>query len=138
MEKTYLSKQKFLLGSPRKMRLVVALIKKLKPTEAVLKLPFVKKRASADLLKVVKSAIANAKMQGANEQNLVFKEIQVGQGPRLKRGRAASRGRWHPYVKRMSHVSVVLTEDKKQEVKVKEDVKSVKKVVRKTKNVTKS
>jgi large subunit ribosomal protein L22 len=135
MEKTYISKQKFLLGSPRKLRLVVALIKKMKPVEAVEKLPFVAKKASSDLLKVIKSALANARFQGATDTDLVFKEIQVGQGPSLKRGRAASRGRWHPYKKRMSHITIVLTEGKKKEVKV-EEVKPVKKVIKK--NVTKS
>lgn len=155
MEKTYISKQKFLMGSPRKLRLVTALIKKLSPVDAVERLPFVGKRAAGDLLKVVKSAMANARQQGASDTDLVFKEIQVNQGPNLKRGRAASRGRWHPYVKKMSHITVVLTEkgssknaksvkaEKVSSEKV-TDVKPVEKSVKKTvkkvtkKNVTKS
>lgn len=149
MEKTYISKQKFLLGSPRKLRLVVALIKKLKPVDAILKLPFISKKASGDLLKVVKSAVANARQQGANDTDLIFKEIQVGQGPSLKRGRAASRGRWHPYKKRMSHITVVLTtkqlsssavktvKEVKKEEKNEAKPKKVSKVVKKS-NVTKS
>ena len=135
MEKTYISKQKFLLGSPRKLRLVVALIKKLKPMDALEKLPFVAKKAAGDLGKVIKSALANARVQGATDTDLVFKEIQVTQGPNLKRGRAASRGRWHPYVKKMSHITVVLTEGKRQEVKVESKTKKIEKI---KKNVTKS
>lgn len=108
MEKTFIATQKYLIMSPRKLRLVVDLIKKMKPTEAVLKLPFVQKRAGESIAKVIKSALANAKNQGESETDLVFKEIQVGEGPRLKRGRAASRGRWHPFKKRMSHIRVVL------------------------------
>ncbi len=114
MEKTYKAEQKFLLMSPRKIRLVVELIKKMKPAEAVTKLPFVQKRAALEIQKVIKSAVANAKNQGASDIDLIFKEIQVGEGPRLKRGKAASRGRWHPRKRRMSHIRVVLVAQGKQ------------------------
>jgi len=115
MEKTFTSTQKYLIMSPRKIRLVTALIKKMKPAEAVAKLPFVQKRAGESIAKVIKAALANAKNQGVSEADLTIKEIQVGEGPRLKRGRAASRGRWHPYKKRMSHIRVVLTTNTKSE-----------------------
>ena len=42
MEKTFISTQKYLLTSPRKIREVVALIKKLKPANAIAKLDFVR------------------------------------------------------------------------------------------------
>ncbi len=140
-QKTYRSTQKFLIGSPRKLRLVVGIIKKLKPVEAVEKLPFVGRRAGGDLAKVIKSALANARAQGASDANLIFKEIQIGEGPRLKRGRAASRGRYHPYKRRMSHIRVVLTTANKEEVKTKgEETKQEKKLTGKERkqNVAKS
>lgn len=128
MKNEFKAVQKYLLESPRKVRLVVAVIKKMKPAEAVEKLPFVQKRAGIVLAKVIKSAIASAKNAGVSETDLIFKEIQIGEGPRLKRGRAASRGMWHPFKKRMSHIRVILTTVKKEEVKVKnEDVKELKK-----------
>ncbi len=128
MKNEFKAVQKYLLESPRKVRLVVAVIKKMKPAEAVEKLPFVQKRAGIVLAKVIKSAIASAKNAGVSETDLFFKEIQIGEGPRLKRGRAASRGMWHPFKKRMSHIRVILTTVKKEEVKVKsEDVKELKK-----------
>jgi large subunit ribosomal protein L22 len=117
MNKEFIATQKYLIMSPRKVRLVVDLIKKMKPTEAIAKLPFVQKRAGESIAKVIKSALANAKNQGVSETDLVFKEIQIGEGPRLKRGRAASRGRWHAFKKRMSHIRVVLISTKKEEVK---------------------
>lgn len=149
MEKQYIATQKYLLESPRKLRLVVALVKKMKPAEAVEKLPFVQKRAAGNLAKVIKSAMANAMAQGVSETDLVIKEIQIGEGPRLKRGRAASRGMWHPFKKRMAHIRVVLTTVKKVEAKVEEkaevkaevkaEKKETKKVVKKAvkKEVTK-
>lgn len=137
MEKTFTATQKYLLMSPRKLRLVVALIKKMKPAEAVEKLPFVQKRAAADIAKVIKSAISNAKAQGVGETDLVFKEIQIGEGPRLKRGIAASRGQWHPIKKKMAHIRVVLMTIKAKKEEKKPEIKEVEKKGTK-KNGTKS
>lgn len=141
------SEQKHLIISPRKVRPVVDVIKKMTPVKALENLPFIKKRASEYLYKVIKSAIANASQKGAEVNSLVFKEIQIGEGPRLKRGQPVSRGRWHPIKKRMSHIKVILMTKKIQPKvdrpldKKKTEIKktTVKKVVKKgTKNGTKS
>lgn len=150
------SEQKHLIISPRKVRPVVDVIKKMTPLKALEALPFIKKRASEHLYKVIKSAIANAGQRGAEASTLVFKEIQIGEGPRLRRGQPVSRGRWHPIKKRMSHIKVILvtkrvaeivkksTKVAKTEVKAKEGKAVVKKVPAKkavkkeTKNVTKN
>ena len=110
------SEQKYLIISPRKVRPVVDVIKKMTPAKALESLPFIKKRASEYLIKVIKSALANASQKGTDANNLVFKEIQIGEGPRLKRGQPVSRGRWHPIKKRMSHIKVILM-TKKETVK---------------------
>ncbi len=106
----YISEQKYLIISPRKLRPIVEIIKKLKPSQALEKVSFIKKRGSEYLYKVIKSAIANAYQKGSSAEKLIFKEIQIMEGPRLKRGRPVSRGRWHPIKKRMSHIRVVLIE----------------------------
>lgn len=124
MEKTFTATQKYLIMSPRKIRPVVAVIKKMKPADAVAKLPFVQRRAGAEIAKVIKAAMSNAKNQGVSETDLIIKEIQIGEGPRLKRGIAASRGRWHPLKKRMSHIRVVLMSINKKEVVKKETKKN--------------
>jgi large subunit ribosomal protein L22 len=138
--KEYKATQKYLIASPRKLRLVVALIKKMKPAEAIEKLPFASRRAAGDLAKVIKSALANAKNQGVGESDLIFKEIQIGEGPRLKRGRAASKGSWHPFKRRMSHIRVVLTTLNKQisNKQISKSEKEVSEKVEKGKNGTKS
>ena len=105
----FISTQKYLIESPRKIREVVALAKKLSPGQAIVKLEFIEKRAAEPIIKVIKTAIGQAKVAGIGLDSLKFREIQVGEGPRLKRGRAASRGRWHPYKRRMAHIRVVLT-----------------------------
>lgn len=133
------SVQKFVKTSPRKLRLVAALAKKMKPAEAIERLPFSRKRAADPLVKVIKTAVANAKERGLKEENLIFKEIQINEGPRLKRGRPASRGVWHPYKRRMSHIRVVLVEKKKMEktLKTKAKKETKKKVETKKKGKTK-
>lgn len=103
------AEQKHLRLSPRKVRPVAGVIRKLTPQRALEVLPFVKKRASQYLIKVIKSAVASAAEKGIDIKSLEFSEIQIGEGPRLKRGRPVSRGRWHPIKKRMSHIRVVLT-----------------------------
>lgn len=109
--------QRYLIASPQKVREVAALIKKLSPSDAVARLPFLAKRASLPLGKVVKSAIANAKQKNLKEENLIFKEIQINQGPKLKRWRTGARGRVKPYEKKMSHIRVVLTTRKTEGLK---------------------
>lgn len=111
------AEQKYLLLSPKKIRPVVAAIKALSPTQALERLPFINKKATKFLIKVIKSALANAKQKGLSESDLVFKEIQIGEGPRLKRGRPVSRGQWHPIKKRMSHIKVVLITKEKNGTK---------------------
>lgn len=95
--------------SPEKVNLIVAQIKKTQPTKALQILKFVNKSASPVLLKLIKSAIANAKHnQGAQESDLIFKEIIVTKGPSYKRYQPISRGRVHHILKRTSHIKVVL------------------------------
>lgn len=125
------SVQKFVKTSPRKLRLVAALARKMKPADAIETLPFSRKRAADPLVKVIKTAVANAKERGLKEEDLIFKEIQINEGPRLKRGRPASRGVWHPYKRRMSHIRVVLEERKKSEKAMKPKTEAKKETKRK-------
>jgi large subunit ribosomal protein L22 len=112
----FISVQKYIISSPTKIREIAREVRKMEPGESVEKLPFMGKRGTYVLLKVIKSAIANAKQKGINAQDLVFKEIQINEGPRLKRFRAGSRGRAKPYKKLMSHIRVVLMEKEKKQL----------------------
>lgn len=111
--------QKFVVTSPRKLREVAALVKSLSPKDAVERLPYVQKRAAGPLGKVIRTAIANAKQVNIDVEDLFIKEIQINEGPKLKRWRAGARGRAKPYAKRMSHIRVILEvkEAKKRGIK---------------------
>lgn len=124
------SEQKHILISPRKARPVADLIRKMSPIEALEKLPFIRKRSSEVILKVLKSAVNNATQRGIDTARLVIKEIIINEGPRLKRGQPVSRGRWHAIKKRMSHIRVVLQTTKTveaQNLKPKKKRKEIKK-----------
>ena len=86
MDKTYISTQKYLIMSPRKIRLIAGIVKKMKPLVALERLPFIQRRAGDVLSKVIKSAVANAKNQGVPDTDLVFKEIQIGYPEKFKQG----------------------------------------------------
>ncbi len=118
----FVSTQKYIRVSPRKLRQVVFMAKSLKPTQAVEALPHIGKRSGLIVIKALKTAIANATAKGVNPEELVLKEIQVGEAPRLKRYRPGSRGAAKPYVRRTSHLRIVLeakTNSKSQTLKSK-------------------
>lgn len=117
--------QRYIRMSPRKLRLVADIVRGVRPAVAVEKLPYVHKRAAEPIRKAIQTAIANAVQQGARAEDLVFKELQIGEGPRLKRGKAVSRGQWHPRVKLMSHIRVVVETAKGSSVAAKASVSKI-------------
>ncbi|MFP4556045.1 MAG: 50S ribosomal protein L22 [Bacteroidales bacterium] len=98
--------------SPRKMRLVVDMVRGKQVNAALDILRFTPKEAAGRVEKLLLSAVANwqAKNEGARieEANLFVKEIFVGQGRMLKRIRTAPQGRAHRIRKRSNHVTVVI------------------------------
>ena len=97
--------------SPSKINVVVKLIRGKDIDEALDILRFTSKAASSVLIKLVKSAIANAENNHSMDKNkLYISHIQVNAGPTLKRMRAGSRGSGYRINKRSSHVEVVLKE----------------------------
>lgn len=103
------AEQKYIRMSPRKVRLVVDVIRGLEPKQALEHLAFMRKAAAVPVTKTIKQAMANAvKNQNIKEENLRFESIQVGEGPVFKRWQAVSRGRAHPILKRTSHIKVIL------------------------------
>ena len=103
---------KTLRQSPRKVRLVADLIRGKKVKDAVLTLQFANKKAAQDMVKLLKSAIANAKNQNVSEENLIVKEVQVNKGFTIKRMMPRARGSASPINKRTSHITIALAEKK--------------------------
>lgn len=96
--------------SPRKMRLVVDLIRGENVFKALSILKFTNKEAAIRVEKLLLSAINNwqAKNEGKNADDLFVKEVSVGGGRQLKRLRPAPQGRGYRIRKRSNHVTLVV------------------------------
>lgn len=109
-----MAKARFIRVTPQKARRVVDLIRGKQATEAVAVLKFAPQAASEPVLKVVQSAIANARViadrdnVAFDENKLVIKAALVDEGPTLKRFRPRAQGRASQILKRSSHITVVV------------------------------
>lgn len=110
-----LARTKNIRIAPRKMRLVADSLAGKSIADALVALSLMEKRSAQIFEKLIKSAVSNATTNnGLKEESLVIKTIDVGDGQALKRFRPSTRGRVHPYKKRGSNVTVVVSERSKQ------------------------
>lgn len=79
--------------SPRKVRLVADLIRGKSVQDARAALAFMPKKSSSQLVKLLDSAVANARGRGETAENLFVKVITVDKGAVLRRYRPYARGR---------------------------------------------
>ena len=96
-------------SSPRKMRYVVDLVRGMELNRALGTLKFCVKAASADVEKVLRSAIANWEQKNerkAEDGELFITKIYVNEGATLKRMRPAPQGRGYRIRKRSNHVTL--------------------------------
>ena len=109
--------QRSVRQSPRKMRLVIDLIRGRPVPEAYGILRYSKKLAARQIHKVLKSAVANAQQaaqrqdQALDVDRLRVRYAVVNEGTTLKRFTAAAQGRATPIRKRTSHVEIHVAED---------------------------
>jgi large subunit ribosomal protein L22 len=106
----FVSIYKFHRGSPRKARLLADLIRGKRVEEALNFLSFTPKRAAVDVKKALNAAIADAEQAEADVTSLVVAVSTVNEGPVMKRFQPKDRGRAHPILKRMSHITVGVEE----------------------------
>lgn len=116
----YIHTQKNIKSSPRKLRLVADMVRKMSPERAVETLSFTQRAAAEPLRKAIITALANVK-----KDNLAFKSLEIQEGMKLRRLRigTAGRGRSRSYRKRYSHIKIVLT-DEVIEKKLKKEAKN--------------
>jgi len=100
--------------APRKVRSVIRIIAGLPVGEAEAQLLFRKERASQPILKLLRSAVANAKYKGIPTDNLYVKTIFADEGPVMKRWLPRARGVATPLHKKLSHVTILLAEGTKK------------------------
>ena len=99
---------------PRKVKLVVDMVRGKNVNDALTTLKFVPTPAARALTKVIKSAISNAENNyEMTPDNLVITDIFANKGQTLKRYRAQARGRVSPILKRSTHITVYVSEEEK-------------------------
>ena len=108
--KTASAKLRYLKMTPRKVRLVASVIRGMGASEAEAELVMQTRRAAGAILKLLRSAVANAREMKLDVDKLFVQTIRVDQGPMLKRFLPRARGSASPIEKKMSHVSIVLEE----------------------------
>ncbi len=97
--------------SPRKVKIVLDMIRNQPADKAMAILRYTPKSACEYLEKLLKSAMANAENNHQMDvSKLYVAECFVCPGPTLKRIRAKDHGRAHSILKRTSHVTLVLRE----------------------------
>lgn len=102
---------KYVRIAPRKVRLVIDLIRGKNVGEAVAILRHTPKAASPVLEKLLNSAIANAEHNHSLDPNkLVISQAFVNAGPIMKRFRPRAMGRASAIHKRTSHITLVVSE----------------------------
>ena len=97
--------------APRKVQIVLDLIRNMPADQALAILQHTPKAASEPLSKLLKSAVANAENNfGLSRDNLYVSECFVTPGPTMKRIRPRAQGRAFRVLKRSSHVFITVAE----------------------------
>lgn len=105
---------------PRKVRLVAGLIRRMNVKEAETQLQFLNKAAARPMLKLLQSAIANAKNNhNLDENKLWISHLTVDEGKTLKRWQPRAFGRAGAIRKRTSHVTIKLSDEERPVKKTK-------------------
>jgi len=101
----------FLPQSAQKVRLVLDTVRGLDANQALENLRLVNKRAGEPVLKLLKSAVADAEENfGVSRDGLYVAQIFANEAPTRKWRRFGARGRFKPILRRQSHITIVLRE----------------------------
>lgn len=105
------AKATYIRIAPRKVQIVLDLIRNQPADKAMAILKYTPKAACEPLMKLLKSAIANAENNNNMDVNRLYvAECSVSQGPTLKRIRPRAQGRAYRINKKTSHITLVLKE----------------------------
>ena len=108
------SKLRYARISPQKCRLVADVVRGKPVGQALSILKFMPKKGAELVCKVLESAVANAEHNhGADIDELTVSRIEVDAAPMLKRFHARAKGRGNRIIKRSSHITVQVSDGKK-------------------------
>ncbi|MCX5681583.1 MAG: 50S ribosomal protein L22 [Candidatus Omnitrophica bacterium] len=99
---------RFIRVAPAKVRQVIDVIRGKDIKTSLVLLQQVHKGSRERIIKVLSSAVSNAKQKGLTEEQLFISKITADIGPSWKRFRAAAFGRAAPIIKRTTHLTIEL------------------------------
>jgi len=100
---------KYVRMSPSKIRRVLRQIQGKSYKDALIILEFLPYASCEPIIKVLRSAAANAKHnKGFDESNLIIKTAFADQGPTMKRFRPRAQGRAYRILKATSHITIIV------------------------------
>jgi large subunit ribosomal protein L22 len=101
---------KYVRMAPSKIRRVLRQIQGKSYEEALMLLEFLPYTSCGPIIKVLRSAVANAKNNlGLDENKIFVKEAYADQGPVMKRFRPRAQGRAYRILKPTSHITIVVS-----------------------------
>jgi large subunit ribosomal protein L22 len=110
-KKTISATSKYIRISPSKVDLIISKVRGKTYREALQILKFLPQKAGALIWQTLYSAVSNAIHNfDLEKENLVISEAFVNNGPMLKRMRPRARGRGFAIQKKMSHITIRITE----------------------------
>ena len=113
METDILAKARFISISAQKVRRIVDLVRGKDVTEAITMLKFTTNGAAHPVSKLLSSAIANGEENfGISRDDMYIYKIFADVAPTRKWRKFGARGRFKPWLRRSSHITVVLRERK--------------------------
>lgn len=112
-EKSARAVLKYVRVAPRKVRLVINAVRNRQTEQAFHILMTLKQKGARLTEKLLKSAVANAKVLGMDENRLFISDIRADGGPSMKRFMQRSMGRADRLLIRTTHLSIILKEGRK-------------------------
>ena len=100
--------------SAKKVRHVLKEVNNVKVNDALTKLSFINKKSAKFIHQTISSALANLQQTDTNfdADDLYIKKAFINQGPSMKRFRPAAMGRAMRILKRTSHLTIVISDEK--------------------------
>ena len=119
--------------TPRTVGEVASLVRGRSVADALVILEHTPRRAALPIAKVIASAKANAEHNhNVDTKDLQIATLDVSPGPRMKRFRPVARGSAHPYQKRTTHITVIVSGPEKVKKAAAKPVTTTKKPSTKT------
>ena len=100
--------------SAKKIKLVLDEVRNTKVNDALIKLSFANKKSAKYIHQTISSALANLQQTDTNfdADELYIKKAFINQGPTMKRFRPAAMGRAMRILKRTSHLTIVISDER--------------------------